>query len=378
MLTLNKKTSAGARTMNLILVGFLSILLLPTLSFAQIKVHPELRRTDPNLEPVWTIEPINDSGAYRAMTNNSGTVFIVTDEGIILADPINPEFAAWLKEEFDRRFGVPVKYVVYSHYHWDHASGGGVFADTATFVGHANIFKYLEMPPESTTLDDVIGQYEPVAALDTNGNGVVERDETPVDMQRFPGSHISIFDGFDANKDNVLTGAEIKRTAISFVYPPDITFTDEIEISLGGHRVHMSWLGEMNHTHDSSLITFPDDDLMLAVDYVSFRFPNREMDYELGGYEEWLAAIKKTEELAKDYSHLATGHGRFGTWTDVTLWREYFEDLQFAVEGAIAAGQTLEAMQESISMDEYKDVGWDRFDWVDENVEGMYHFLTDF
>ena len=41
----------------------------------------------------------------------------------------------------------------------------------------------------------------------------------------------------------------------------------------------------------------------------------------------------------------------------------------------IAAGRTLEQMQQSITMDEYSD--WQGFDWVDENVLGMYHFLTD-
>ncbi len=32
-------------------------------------------------------------------------------------------------------------------------------------------------------------------------------------------------------------------------------------------------------------------------------------------------------------------------------------------------------MQREITMDEYSD--WFGFDWVDENVLGMYHFLTD-
>ena len=66
-----------------------------------------------------------------------------------------------------------------------------------------------------------------------------------------------------------------------------------------------------------------------------------------------------------------------GTPEDVTIWRQYFEDLQAEVEAGIAAGLSLEGMQESITMEEYRDVGWDRYDWVDENVKGMYHFLTD-
>src|SRR5256885_3685919 len=38
--------------------------------------------------------------------------------------------------QLDERFPrVPVRYVIYSHSHWDHIEGGGVFADTAKFVG---------------------------------------------------------------------------------------------------------------------------------------------------------------------------------------------------------------------------------------------------
>ena len=41
----------------------------------------------------------------------------------------------------------------------------------------------------------------------------------------------------------------------------------------------------------------------------------------------------------------------------------------------IAARQTLGEMQQTTTMDEYSH--WERFEWVDENVLGMYHFLTD-
>ena len=61
--------------------------------------------------------------------------------------------------------------------------------------------------------------------------------------------------------------------------------------------------------------------------------------------------------------------------TIVSNWREYLEKLRDAVAAGIAAGQTLEEMQATITMDEYSDV--EGFDWVDENVLGMYHFLTD-
>ena len=68
---------------------------------------------------------------YRAQNNNHNSAFLVTPEGIIVVDPLNEAFAQWLKQELDQRFGVPVRYVIYSHHHWDHASGGAAFAIAA-------------------------------------------------------------------------------------------------------------------------------------------------------------------------------------------------------------------------------------------------------
>ena len=92
-------------------------------------------------------------------------------------------------------------------------------------------------------------------------------------------------------------------------------------------------------------------------------------------FEEWMTATRETEAVARGYEFVATGHGPVGTWEDVRAWREYLEKLRDQVAAGIAAGQTLEEMQQSIPMEEYSH--WEGFDWVDENVLGMYHFLTD-
>ena len=47
---------------------------------------------------------------YRANNGNWYTIFLVTADGIVLGDPINVDFAAWLKGELDSRFaGKPVE-----------------------------------------------------------------------------------------------------------------------------------------------------------------------------------------------------------------------------------------------------------------------------
>lgn len=73
---------------------------------------------------------------YRFQNDSHYSVFLVTPEGVIATDPINAEAARWLEAEIENRFGREIRYVVYSHDHADHISGGEVFADSATVIAH--------------------------------------------------------------------------------------------------------------------------------------------------------------------------------------------------------------------------------------------------
>jgi glyoxylase-like metal-dependent hydrolase (beta-lactamase superfamily II) len=75
---------------------------------------------------------------YRFRNAGHYSVFAVTPAGVIATDPINADAARWLKTEIAQRFKQPIRYVVYSHDHADHISGGEVFADTATVLAHDN------------------------------------------------------------------------------------------------------------------------------------------------------------------------------------------------------------------------------------------------
>ena len=97
-----------------------------------------------------TIDHIS-GGLYKFTNRFHSSVFLVTDDGIIATDPINAEAAKWLKSELDKRFGKPVKVVIYSHHHADHVSGGEVFVG-AEFIGHENIIDDLKKDEVPTPL----------------------------------------------------------------------------------------------------------------------------------------------------------------------------------------------------------------------------------
>ena len=70
------------------------------------------------------------------------SMFVVTPAGVIATDPIalrRPAAAQAYIAEIRKITPAPIKYVIYSHHHYDHIAGGKPFKDLgATFVAHRN------------------------------------------------------------------------------------------------------------------------------------------------------------------------------------------------------------------------------------------------
>jgi len=108
---------------------------------------------------------------------NSGYVslFIVTDEGVIATDPASLDparaeaYAAAIASVTDQ----PVRYVIYSHDHADHATGGGVFSETATFISHQNAVEKIAALGDANT---------PVPTIAFNDELMLELGGTTIEL----------------------------------------------------------------------------------------------------------------------------------------------------------------------------------------------------
>jgi glyoxylase-like metal-dependent hydrolase (beta-lactamase superfamily II) len=76
------------------------------------------------------------------------SMFIVTSEGVIATDPIaygRPQGGAAYVEEIKKVTDKPIKYLIYSHHHYDHVAGGQAFKDAgAKIVSHKRAKERLE------------------------------------------------------------------------------------------------------------------------------------------------------------------------------------------------------------------------------------------
>jgi glyoxylase-like metal-dependent hydrolase (beta-lactamase superfamily II) len=241
---------------------------------------------------------------YRFQNKFHYSVVLVTPDGAIATDPVNAEAAAWLKQELATRFGTEVKYLIYSHDHADHISGGEVFADTAIVVAHEKA--------KAT----ILGEKRPTAV-------------------------------------------------------PDVTFGETLTIELGGKVAELSYLGR-SHSDNMIVVRFPEERALYTVDFISVRrLPYRDLSDAY--FPDWIEAVKRVE--AMDFDILVPGHGPTGNKADARDHRLYLEELYGAVLAAARAGQDLEQMKQSITLDKYK--GWGQYEaWLPLNIEGMYRQVS--
>src|SRR5262245_53855213 len=306
---------------------------------------------------------------YRAKNGNWYAIFLVTPDGIILGDPINAAFATWLKEELGKRFKVPVRYVVYSHSHFDHAAGGAVFADTATFVGHENMLRNMD------------GRYPqmPGDMIDRNDNGVIDRDEIDIPTNTRPGvcgMGPGFFDTFDRNSDGTMTPKELQQHIVA----PTIVYNDRMRLSLGGKVVELVHPG-LNHSNDATVMVFPAERAAFATEFIADALVSgnaRSLPSACGPFDgsplaEWIKSYRAVEDL--DVDVIVTGHGpNFVDKALVHETREFLEALRAEVAAGMAAGQTLEQLKENVKLERYKD--WANYERLRAyNVEAAYRNL---
>lgn len=263
----------------------------------------------------YSLVPVSDNVIhFRGGTggNHFGTV-LVTDEGIVLSDTIDPESATWLRDELKKRYDVPVKYLVYTHGHYDHVGGSGIFKeDGAIIIAHEN-----------------------------------------------------------AESDLMANDAETQWVSKRNIAMPDITFSDKFTIKIGGKNVDLVYLGP-GHSESLVAVHYVEDKVAHVVDVANIK----QVGYRTLGkpVKQYIRQLKKAREL--DFDVIIPGHANIGGPEDLDIYINYLTALVAQVEDAIAAGKSLEQTQKIMKMDKFKTLKrWD--DWYLLNVQGVYEQLKE-
>ena len=91
------------------------------------------------------------------------SMFIVTPAGVIATDPVaygRPTGGQQYIDEIKKVTDKPIKYLIYSHHHYDHIAGGKAFKDAgARIIAHKNVAQHLKplADPNTPLPDESIG-----------------------------------------------------------------------------------------------------------------------------------------------------------------------------------------------------------------------------
>jgi glyoxylase-like metal-dependent hydrolase (beta-lactamase superfamily II) len=242
-------------------------------------------------------------------------MFIVTPQGVIATDPIS--YQRPVKPYLDAIKAVtdkPVKYVIYSHHHYDHSSGGKAFKDQgAIFIAHRRAReRLLELKKQNSLSPDVV--------------------------------------------------------------IPDQVVDDKKIITLGGTTLELDYLGR-NHSDGMLVMRLPKEKVIFVVDIAPIQSVQFRNIPDNASPIEYIDSLKKLAAL--DWDRFIPGHpgpgGRFGTKQDVKDDIAYMEDLSAEVKKAADAGKCWDAAMKEVKLPKYeKWGGYEAF--LGMNVERYYDF----
>jgi cyclase len=225
-----------------------------------------------------------------------------TDEGVLVVDDNylrqvrdgqTVELAEAVVAEIKKITSQPIRFVINTHHHGDHAGGNPVFAKLATIYAQKNVRNRL--------LAGYKSEKEPL--------------------------------GFDPMK--VL---------------PAVTYDGEMIFHIGGEEVHL-YHPARAHTDGDSLVHFKNANIAHWGDaFVNNWVPVIDGS---GSTLEWLQFIDRGIQLVGENATMVPGHGAIGKASDVRRLRTYFTTMQDNVRKAIAAGKTREQSMDEITVPAY-------------------------
>jgi glyoxylase-like metal-dependent hydrolase (beta-lactamase superfamily II) len=123
--------------------------------------------------PYATTKVDGTDNVYIFRAGGHQSMFVVTSAGVIATDPIGygrPQMVQTYVDEIKKVTNQPIKWVVYSHHHFDHIAGGKPFKDAgAKFLAHKRAGERLKQinDPHTVLPDETMGDKKTLKLGDT-------------------------------------------------------------------------------------------------------------------------------------------------------------------------------------------------------------------
>ena len=133
---------------------------------AAVLGQPAEAQQQPARPQIETKKVDGTDNVYIFRNGNHQSMFVVTPAGVIATDPVaygRPTGGQHYLDEIKKVTDKPVKFLIYSHHHFDHIAGGKAFKDAgATIIAHKNATEHLAplKDPNTPMPDEIDRQQE--------------------------------------------------------------------------------------------------------------------------------------------------------------------------------------------------------------------------
>jgi len=260
--------------------------------------------------PAYVIEQVVRDVYHARGTGNvavgANAAIIVNEDDILIVDShISPAAAAALLVELDSISDKPVRYVVNTHFHFDHAHGNQIYPEGVEVIGHEFTRRMLA---DGGSVGRTYQRFlEPMAAQP----GFLEGQEGLVPT------------------------------------PPTVTLSERMTLLRGGREIQLLFFGR-GHTGGDVVVYLPAERVLITGDLLLEGLP-----YMGDGFPvDWVATLEELKRL--DFDVVVPGHGvPFADRSRIDYLQSYLRDLQARVEDAHARGLSAREASEGIDMTDH-------------------------
>jgi len=268
-----------------------------------------------------------------ALTIGANSVVIINDNDVLLVDSHISPAAAWvLLDELKTITTKPVRYVINTHFHYDHAHGNQIFGNDVEIIGHEFT--------RTTLLNDAEGRL--FKSYISGLPGQIETLRGRVAAATDPTQKAQLETQLEAAEANRASQAEVKGV------PPTVTLKDKMTLYRGAREIQLLYLGR-GHTGGDVVVYLPKERILCTGDLMT----NGTSNMVDGFADEWVNSLEALKKL--EFDTVLPGHGEAFTGKDkITAYQAYLRDIWSQVGKLKQQGVSADEAAKKVDMTAHK------------------------
>ncbi len=257
----------------------------------------------------YKFEKVADGVYYATGGMGSNNVVIVNDRDVLLVDDgTTPATARAFLADIKLLTDLPVRYVVNTHFHYDHTDGNPVFSPDVDIIGHEYVrnailtFDVLNREPYRTSQALAV----PALMDSLKQKMAAEKDAAQ-----------------KASLEKQWAAAEMTSQQLKEIQPvpPNVTYTSKMVLHKGAREIQLLFLGR-GHTGGDTVVFLPKERIVCTGDLMESRLAYMGDAF----FDEWVATLEALKKL--DFGLVLPGHGTpFSDKGLITAFQSYLTDI---------------------------------------------------